>query len=264
MFRKIKSKTIALGLIFAFLMFGSPYLIQGQSKDTGRINGFIFAKDGTTPYVGAIVTVKDVATGQKFQSLATDSRGAFLIESLPKGVYVFGVSTPEGNFNSDNLIGVEPGKTSKISIALTMFDSKTKAAAHEIYQDQAHSGEALVGKVVGFDRATNIAQVFLTRGFVKIDDRLRIKGKNTDFKQDLEILILGDTRVKQAYAGQTAIMQFEYNAVPDDLVYVICKKSGFPLFLLPLGMAAIVAGAGAITTTEVCEDQEEVSTFRKK
>jgi hypothetical protein len=264
MFRRIKSKSIALGLILAFLMFGSPYLLQSQSKDTGSIKGLIFAKDGTTPYPGAVVTVKNVTTGQEYQSKATDSQGAFLIEGLPKGVYVFGVSTPEGTFNSDNLIGVEPGKTSKISIALTMFDAKTKAAAHEIYKDQSKSGEALVGKVVGFSSASKIAQVFILRGFVKIDDRLRVTGPATNFHQDLKVLKLGDTDVKQAYAGQTAFIQFEYNAIPDDLVYVICKKGGFPLFLMPLGIAAIVAGVGAITPTVECDPCNEVSTFRKK
>lgn len=264
MFKRIKSKSIALGLILAFLMFGSPYLLQSQGKDTGNIKGLIFAKDGTTPYPGAVVTVKNVATEQKYQSKATDSKGAFLIEGLPKGVYVFGVSTPEGTFNSENLIGVEPGKTSKISIALTMFDAKTKAAAHEIYQDQSKSGEALVGKVVSFDPASKTAEVFILRGFVRINDRLRIKGDETNFHQDLKVLKLGNTNVKQAFAGQTAFIRFEYNAIPDDLVYVICKKGGFPIFLMPLGIAAIVAGAGAIITTGKTDDTKEVSTFRKK
>jgi hypothetical protein len=263
MFKRIKSKSIAIGLILAFLMFGSPYLLQSQSKDTGSIKGLIFAKDGTTPYPGAVVTVKNVETGQEYQSKATNSQGAFLVEGLPKGMYVFGVSTPEGTFNSENLIGVEPGKTSKISIALTMFDAKTKVAAQEILKDQSKSGEALVGKVVSFNPASKIAEVFLLRGFVKINDRLRIKGVDTDFYQDLKILKLGTTNVKQAFAGQTAFIQFEYNAIPEDLVYVICKKGGFPIFLMPLGIAAIVAGAGLIVTTGT-DETTEVSTFRKK
>ena len=145
-----------------------------------------------------------------------------------------------------------------------MFDAKTKAAAHEIYRDQSKSGESLVGKVVSFYPAFKMAEVFILRGFVRINDRLRIEGESTNFHQDLNVLKLGDTNVKQAYAGQTAFIQFEYNARPDDLVYVVCKKGGFPLFLLPLGIAAIVAGAGAITPCDPCEEPQEVSTFRKK
>jgi hypothetical protein len=80
----------------------------------------------------------------------------------------------------------------------------------------------------------------------------------------LKVLKLGNTNVKQAFAGQTAFIRFEYNAIPDDLVYVICKKGGFPIFLMPLGIAAIVAGAGAIITTGKTDDTKEVSTFRKK
>ncbi|MBU4202883.1 MAG: carboxypeptidase-like regulatory domain-containing protein, partial [Acidobacteria bacterium] len=144
MLKKFQSKSIAWILIGAFLLFGSPYLVQAQARDTGSISGTIFAKDGTSPYPGAVVTVKDVSTNQVYKSVPTDSRGGFIIDGLPKGVYVFGVSTSEGDFNSDSLIGVEAGKTAKISIALTVFDEKTAPDAEDVYEDQNKDGEALV------------------------------------------------------------------------------------------------------------------------
>ncbi|MBU1187068.1 MAG: carboxypeptidase-like regulatory domain-containing protein [Acidobacteria bacterium] len=263
MLKKFQSKSIAWILIGAFLLFGSPYLVQAQARDTGSISGTIFAKDGTSPYPGAVVTVKDVSTNQVYKSVPTDSRGGFIIDGLPKGVYVFGVSTSEGDFNSDSLIGVEAGKTAKISIALTVFDEKTAPVAQDVYEDQSKDGEALVGRVISFNTVTKMATVFMLRGFVRTKDRIHVKGNETDFFQDLEVLMLEENKVEQVFAGQTALMQFKYNAVPNDLVYVICKKGGFPLFLFPLGIAAIVAGAGAIITTTT-EEEQEVSAFRKK
>lgn len=263
MLKIFQCKSVVWFLIGAFLLFGSPYLVQALGSETGSITGTIFAKDGTSPYPGAVVTVKDVSNNKVYTSIPTDSRGDFKINGLPKGVYVFGVSTSEGDFNSDSLIGVESGKTAKISIALTVFDEQTAPVAQDVYVDQSKDGEALVGRVVSINTVTKMATVFMLRGFVRKNDRIHVKGNETDFFQDLEILMLGESQVEQAFAGQTVLMQFEYNAVPNDLVYIICKKGGFPLFLFPLGIAAIVAGAGAIITTKT-EKQQEVSTFRKK
>lgn len=252
-----------MGLVSVFLLLGLPGLSIGQSN-TGRIQGTIFAKDGTSPYPGAVVTVKNIATQVRYKNVATDNKGVFAIEGLPKGMYVFGIKTPEGTFNSSDLIGVEPGKTSKISIALTKFDGKTASAAHEIYQEQKKTGEALVGKIIGFDRPSKMALVFLNRGFVNVGDKLHVVGESTSFFQDLNVLKLAGKSIKRAFAGQTVSIQCEYNARPNDLVFVVCKKGGFPLFLMPLGVAAIVAGTGAIVKPCTTTETEEVSTFRKK
>ena len=263
---RMKSKPVALLVVFAFLVFLSPNLLNSQTRDTGSITGVIFAKDGTTPYPNAVITVKNVGTGREYKSQPTDNRGQFRVDGMPKGVYVFGVSTPQGDFNSEDLIGIEPGKTAKISIALSAFDERTAAAAQEVYTDQSRnkSGEALVGKVIAFDRTTKMATVFMLRGFVKLTDKLHIMGPDTDFYNDLKVLSFEGVKVTEAFAGQTVNMEFEYDAFPNDLVYVVCKKGGFPLFLIPIGVAAIVAGSGSIIVTGELTKETEVSTFRKK
>jgi len=263
MFEKIRSKNTAVFLIFSFLLFFSPSLILSQDVQQGQVAGNVFDKDGTTPLAGAVVIIRDVASGNLYQSSPTDANGSFKIENVAKGVYVFGVKTDTGEFNSDNMFGVEAGKTSKLSISLELFDAKNLAAAHDLYKDQIEKGESLVGKIIGYSRSIKMTEVYMLRGFMQTDDRLHIQGEKTDFNQNLRVMKLEGNDIIRAYAGQTVMMKVEYDVVTGDLVYVKCKKSSVPFFLIPIGIAAIVAGAIVTPCPDCPPDTTPVSAFRK-
>lgn len=118
MLKTIRSKTVSLILIFSFILFYSPYLLNAEVVGKGNLIGFVYEKDGTTPLKGAIVKLKNVSTRRIYESSKTDKLGAFKIEGIDEGLYVAGISSKEGDFNLKNLIGIKAGETAKISFAL--------------------------------------------------------------------------------------------------------------------------------------------------
>ncbi|MFW6160276.1 MAG: hypothetical protein ACOC57_03955 [Acidobacteriota bacterium] len=122
MFKIVKSKYLSVGLIFALILFYFPNFIQAEGKaeerNQGNLIGFVYGEDGITPVDGAVVKLKKVSTGESFESSQSDEAGVFKVEGVNEGFYVMGISTGEGNFNVENVIGIKAGETAKVSLAL--------------------------------------------------------------------------------------------------------------------------------------------------
>lgn len=113
-----KLKSVFLLLIFSFLMFYLPHLINGKAVGKGNLIGFVYDKDGTTPLEGAIVKLKNVSTGSIYESSKTSKLGVFKLEGIDEGLYVTGISSKEGYFNVESFIGIKANETAKVSFAL--------------------------------------------------------------------------------------------------------------------------------------------------
>jgi len=113
-----KSKFTASFLIVAFILFYSPHLFAAKAANSGNLIGFIYGEDGLTPVENAVVKIRNVSTGTEYQSTATDKLGIFKIEGIKEGLYMAGISTQNGDFNLNNLIGIQANQTGKITLAL--------------------------------------------------------------------------------------------------------------------------------------------------
>jgi len=262
--KNVRIYSLVVLVCFTIFLGMSPEVISG-ALGTGKVVGNVYQADGTTPLPGAVVMVKNISTGQVTSSLKTDRTGFFTISGLEKGIYAFGVRSNQGDFESNRQFGIEPNKTSRISISVTPYDDQTASAVKELYQNKNDDDEVLVGRVVGFDAPTRMAEVYVFKGFIQSMDRIRVLGSSTDFYQDVKSLQLGGQSVSRVLAGQNAVMKMDYDVALGDDVYVVCKKGAFPFFLTPLGIASIIAGSAAIIYggTELVDEPEEVSTFRK-
>ena len=118
MIKLSRSKGIASFLILSFILFYSPFLKGSDAKDTGDLIGFVYGEDGVTPLEGAVVKAKNIYTGTSYESQKSEKQGVFKIDGIEEGLYIVGVSTAEGDFNVDNLIGVRANETGKITLAL--------------------------------------------------------------------------------------------------------------------------------------------------
>ena len=113
-----RSKIIAVSLIFSFILFYSPHLLLSQSVGKGNLVGFIYGEDGTTPEEGAVVKARNISPGSDYESKKSDKQGLFMLEGIDEGLYVVGISSKEGDFNLQNLIGIKADETAKVSLAL--------------------------------------------------------------------------------------------------------------------------------------------------
>jgi hypothetical protein len=260
------SKALSIFLILGVVFCQLPGPLRAQAVERGNLIGFIFDRDGTTPVPGAVAKLKNISSGAIYVSGETDRTGAFRVDGLSKGIYTYGITTPGGDFNSNELIGILANETTKISISLNTYDTVVQSAVQEVLrlQQADPNGETRVGRVVSYNPSTKEALVFVEKGVLSVSDNVRVLGVATNFKQDVSSLVLGKASVKRALAGQEAWMKVGKPAAPQDAVYLTCK-TGTPFFLTPCGIAWVVAGTGAvfagiITTT----DPDPVSPFTVK
>lgn len=246
--RSIKG-ALGLSLLLALTLLLSPVYSSAGESPKGNVIGFLYAKDGTTPLEGAVVKFKNLTSGIVFESTKSDSYGVFKVQGIEKGIYTYGVVTGEGDFNADNLVGLKVGEneTAKLSIAVDPYDKEVAEAVSETYQEQEKSGEALVGMIADFNPNTRLAQVQVVKGVLQVNDRIHAKGKSTNFYQDIDLLMVGTSKTKRVLKGQTGTMKLEQNVQTGDLVYVVPAKRIFPLFLVPLGVAAVIGGNEAVS-----------------
>ncbi len=232
------SPVIVLGL----LALTTPGTVTA-STGTGQLVGFVFGPDGTTPVAGAVVTLKNVSNGTAVDSAKSDPLGAFRMTGLERGLYALGVSSVQGRFNAADVVGISPSETTKVSIALVPFETAIAPAAQQVVQEQKQDGESRVGRVVRYLPATQQAEVFIDRGLLQTDDRIHVKTENrkdlTDFRQNARVLIFNGVQVKRLLVGQTGLIPVNKPCLPEDLVYVSCKRGVPPIFLLPLGIATV-------------------------
>ncbi len=261
---------IAKGLVW-FLSVGlaTAVLAATPSADVppkGNVVGFIYDSDGTSPIPGAVVKVRNLETGRVYSSEETDRTGMFKIRDLESGFYVYGVVTAKGDFNADTLVGIKlhEAETAKMSISVNPYSSKTAAAQWaEIYREQQAAGEALIGRVLGYNSNDRIAEVSILKGSLAVNDKIHARGERTNFYQKVTVLRDGTTRANRVYAGQTAQMELKNTALAGDAVFLVCKKSALPLFLGPLGVATIVAGSAAIVKhNDINDKEQEVSAYK--
>jgi len=118
MFKIVKSKFVAIGLIFSIFLLYSPYLLVGQETGRGNFIGFIYGPDKTTPLEGATIKIRNISTVAVYESEKSDNLGIVKLEGVDEGLYVVGIITKEGDFNFGSWLGVKADETSKISFAL--------------------------------------------------------------------------------------------------------------------------------------------------
>jgi hypothetical protein len=239
-----------LGLVFLLFIFLSPQFVTAQDNiPKGNVVGFLYAKDGTTPLVGAVVKFKNLTSGSLFTSSKTDGYGIFKLEGVESGIYTYGVVTEQGDFNADGFVGLKIGRneTAKLSIALDPYDKDVAEAVSEIYKEQEKNGEALIGTIADFNPDTKFAQVQVVKGMLQVNDKIHARGTSTNFYQDVDLLMVGRSKTKRILKGQSGTLKLERNAQAGDLIYIVPAKNVFPLFLVPLGVAAVIGGNEVVT-----------------
>lgn len=232
----------AIGLVFL------PGMLESQQNPTGRVIGYVYGEDGNTPLRGAVVKLKNIATGRVYESVQSDDEGFFKVEGVERGVYVYGVLTPDGAYNSEGLLGLKlrENETAKMSIALTPYKKEVTSSMEEFYQDLELNGESYVGKVLEFDPVRRIARVYVERGYIQVKDKIRAKGERTDFTQNVNYLESNRAKVKRVYAGETATLKLNKKAEPNDLIFVVKKTRFLPFFFKPWGAVSVLAASGAV------------------
>lgn len=251
------------GLVFALVLFILPDALVSQTVEKGNLVGFVYSNDGATPIEGAVIMVKNVTTGTVYESSQSDHLGIFRFQAIGTGIYALGVSTGQGDFNSQDFIGVTDGRTSKVTIALDPYAGQAIEAARAVAQEQKEAGESLVGKVIRYIPASKQAEVFIERGLIQAGDRLHFKGpldEGTNFFQDARRMKLEGESVRRILTSQSGMLPVSRVCRPGDLVFVVCKKGIPPFFLAPLGIASVVTGSASLVTVE----EEDSSPFRIK
>jgi hypothetical protein len=251
-----------------FILFAVFIFLRADSGMSGNVIGFIYAQDGTTPLEGAVVKFKHLVSGSVFESTRSDANGIFRLRGIETGMYTYGVMTGDGGFNAANIVGiqVDQNQTAKMSITLRPYSAAEARAFAEILKDLETEGESLVGTIADYDVDTGMAQVQMIKGILRLRDRIHTRGRATDFYQDIDVLKVGSLNASQVMNGQTGIIRLEQKAEEGDLVLIVRDKKIFPLFLAPLGLAAVTAGNNAVIygIIKIKDQGEPVSAFRNK
>jgi hypothetical protein len=238
------------GLLVSLSLFLSPPLAHPQTAGKGHLVGFVYGRDKSTPAVGAVVLAKNITTGAVFESTRSDGTGAFKVENLDPGIYSLGVTSSDGDFNAQDLVGVKPGEISKVSIALSPYDAESLEAARAVAREEKERGESRVGKVVSYSPGANESTVIIERGLIQLGDRLRIKGPQTDFQMDLKNLKVRGAYATMCLSGDQAAIPVSRACAMGDDVYVVCKRGVPPFFLIPLGLALVGGSMNLLTVEE--------------
>ncbi len=247
------------GLAVVFLGSVSPMFSGAQEAGTGNLVGFVFAKDGATPVVGARVMIKNVTSGSVYESSESDHLGLFRFEKVSVGLYALGVTSENGDFNSLDFVGVSADETSKVTINLDPYDEKSIAAAQDMAKEQNDGSEFYVGKVVRYLPQSRTAEIFIERGLIRAGEPLHFKG-SADFVVEARRIRVDGVAARRILTTQSGLIRVPNACAPGDSVYVICKRGVPPFFLLPLGIASVVAGSATLATVE----EEDTSPFRIK
>ncbi len=248
MSKSVKLRFVFIGLVFCFLIFCSTSFLRSEEVSKGSILGFVYDEDGTTPVEGAVVEFKNISTGAVYESSKSDDLGVFKIEGVETGLYIYGVKTAQGDFNSDGPIGVRirENETAKLSISLNAYEKKVASAIKEVYEEQKIKGKSLVGTVVNYSPDTRIAEVSIMKGLLRLEDWIQAKGENTDFYQDGNLFEVEGSFVENLFAGQTALLAVKNRVEIGDLIYTVAKSGIIPLFSSPSGNASVITGSSQI------------------
>ncbi len=140
---------------------------QEQPRTRSTLIGYVFEKNGTTPVEEATVWIKRLPTGDLQASGPSDREGMFRIDGVQKGIYVFSVSTPRGNFNGQSFLGIRAlaEEYGKMHVVLSPFPEKgDKASFLDVLPDPVGLADVIAG---------NSAIMY---GIATIDDKPREGG----------------------------------------------------------------------------------------
>jgi hypothetical protein len=140
---------------------------KDQPRYRSALIGNVFEQNGTTPVDEATVWIKRLPAGQLQASDPSDRDGMFKIEGVEKGIYIFGVSTPRGNFNAWSFLGIrgQSGEYGKMYIVLSPFpENGGESSVPDILPDPVGRADVI---------AENSAIVY---GVAMIDDKPREAG----------------------------------------------------------------------------------------
>jgi hypothetical protein len=252
---------VSWGSVFVLILILMSSAASPQESAKGNLVGFVFGPDRSTPVAGAVIRVKNVSTGAVTEAAATDGLGMFKVAGLGAGIYALGVASSQGSYNSQDFFGITAQRTSKISVALDPYDDAAAAGAATVIREQREKGEAFIGKIVKWDPAAKEAEVMVEVGLIQADDRIHVKGRETDFYQDLRGLKAYGVKTRRVTSGYTAVFRTSKPCQAGDFVYIVCKRGVPPFFLAPLGVAAIVAGAVPLSATF---EEEPISPYKIK
>ena len=128
-------------------------------------------------------------------------------------------------------------------------------------EPQAIQGEPYIGRVIGIDLAKKIAEVYIVRGMLRRDDKIHVKGSETDFGMKVKELNKEGDNVGSLIAGETGVMALKQNAAIGDAIYLVADKGILPLIL---GAAGLTAGtAGVVGYSNVTAGTEGVIEYDK-
>jgi len=260
----IKNRVIVYTILTCVALFFAQPVIYAKTAGKGNLTGFIYDQDKTTPVEGAVVMLKNLANGAVFQSDKSDAVGAFMMAGIDQGMYIFGVSSSQGDFNSEEVIGIAENETAKLAVALTP-DAEVDPKAEDAPQIQ---GEKWVGKIISYDESTKTARVYMNQNLLKQDESFHIKGdkkkynSETDFWQKAKMIQENGLAVKKTVAKHYYTLLLEKPALANDFLYIKKSKGLLLFFLSPLGLAAILAGTTAIVII-VVNPPGDASAFRR-
>jgi len=265
MFEKKSIIAVGAALAVSFFLFGALSGLWAKPLPTGSLTGYVYGSDGTTPSEGAVVVLKNLASGNMYRSEPASKQGFFRMENLERGLYIFGAMTEQGEFNGRDILGIEGDGSARLAISLDI-QSETQTAARTPNQPPAIRGERFLGRVLTFDTSTMEAQIFVEQGEIRLGDNIHFfgdkeKGSETDFYQTArEIKQNGRLRGK-VVAGQHFFLFLEKPVLEKDWVYLKDKSGLGALFLTPIGMATVLASSTGIVYT-VTNPPPEVSVHR--
>lgn len=261
--RTITLKTAVVAFLFLTALSG----LWAKPLPKGNLTGHVYQSDGTTPAEGAVIVLKNLAGGGTHRSEPSNALGLFRIESLDKGLYMFGAVTEQGEFNGRDIIGIEADTTAKLSIALDV-QAETQVEPRKPNEPPAIRGERFVGRVTKFNTETMEAQVFVEQGEMRLGDNVHLfgdkdRGSETDFYQKADKILQNGTEVDKALAGQYYILRLENPVLELDWLYIKDKSGLGALFLTPCGIANILAATSTIIYTFI-KEPPETSVYRHR
>ena len=263
MYGSVAKKTTFLMIVSLFLIFSFSGFLQSETNAKGNVLGYIYGSDGTTPLEGAVLKVMNVTTGSVYESTVSNSNGVLKISGLETGIYEYVVTTAQGSFVSENTFGmrVRENETEKMAIRVNSVSNKAKAEPMGFPEPVAIEGEPYIGRVISIDLASKIAEVYIVRGMIKKDDKVHIKGSETDFGMKVKDLNKDGDDVNSLLAGETGVMALKQNAAIGDAIYLVADQGILPLIL---GAAGLTAGtAGVVGYANVTAGTEGVIEYDK-
>jgi hypothetical protein len=132
--KTFRSRLLVSGIVAAFLTIIIPIEGLSQTAGTGALTGTIYWDDAKTPVENAVVKLRNYQTGKELLSPPSDKNGLYMVQDIPQGRYLLGVSTSRGDYNFNFEVFIKAKETAKLNLALKTTESlvvleKTKGKA---------------------------------------------------------------------------------------------------------------------------------------